>query len=435
MLVKEIKKPKGYDNYLSSKTFWFSVYNTNIKIDNLFNPKTLSEKLTWYNMYCKYNSKLHFKCTAKDEIAKKLGTDKYCIPTYQMCNNVDEINWQNLINKKIVIKADNSASSVGVVMHKKSLKQQDIPNLIRKINNNKNLQKGKIIIEQFIGSYNTKNIFQTDYKLWCFFGKVLFIEVINGRSQKNTHMCYSTFFDKNFNKIDLKRIDYEQCKKTIKKPNNFEEMIDVAEKISSDIPAVRVDLYNINGKIYFGECTKLYSYHCNFENNNDEKMSYIFDLSKIPENIIKKEYMNYDVAINSLTQEAKEILGCTDDNFEFIWAINVYFLPLYYNGENKNMKIYYHNNVWMKLNEYNCVYNKKYKKFENLKDEEIKNILRCKTIQYCYDIDGDILYYDKNNPYTCFKYNNENIEKAEYKTVKIKTSNIQIYNKKTKKFE
>ena len=348
MLVKNIQKPDDYDRYLQTKDFWFIKYNTSVNIDNLLFPQNLGEKLMWYNLYCTHKSKLFFKSTAKDEIKKILGTDKYLVPTYQICNNINEINWNNLINKKIVIKPDNKASSNGVVIYKRQIKQKDIPVIAEEIRNNEFLVNNKFIIEKFIGKSNAKSVFQTDYKFWCFFGKVVFIEVINGRQENNAHICYSTFFDINFKRIDVKRADYQQCKKAIRKPKNLQEMIYVAEKISKNIPAIRVDLYNINGKIYFGECTRLYCGHCNFDSNNGKKLSYLFDLSRIPQQIIQQDNMNYDIKISRLTEEAKEILNCNDDDFEFIWSINHSNVPIYRNNKYKNISIYYKMNLWHK---------------------------------------------------------------------------------------
>ena len=62
-------------------------------------------------------------------------------------------------------------------------------------------------------------------------------------------------YDINFNKLNVYRCDEARDDKTLEKPLNFDSMLDIARKLSSDFPHVRVDLYNIDGKIYFGELT------------------------------------------------------------------------------------------------------------------------------------------------------------------------------------
>jgi hypothetical protein len=63
-----------------------------------------------------------------------------------------------------------------------------------------------------------------------------------------------TFFDRDWNVMPFER-HYEKSRKEIQKPRNYDAMIQVAEKLSKNIPFVRVDLYEINGKMFFGELT------------------------------------------------------------------------------------------------------------------------------------------------------------------------------------
>ena len=89
-----------------------------------------------------------------------------------------------------------------------------------------------------------------DYKFFCFDGKVKMLFVATDRSVDTRF----DFFDRDFNHQPFIQ-GHPLASKPITKPENFEKMIEVAEKLSTGIPHVRVDLYNINGQVYFGEMT------------------------------------------------------------------------------------------------------------------------------------------------------------------------------------
>ena len=94
-----------------------------------------------------------------------------------------------------------------------------------------------------------------DYKIWCFNGKVYYIMTCSNR--KSDSVCLG-LYDKEWNYHPDYLVfssEYTQELEPLPKPKNLEIMFDVAEKLSKSFPCVRVDLYNINGKIYFGEMT------------------------------------------------------------------------------------------------------------------------------------------------------------------------------------
>lgn len=97
---------------------------------------------------------------------------------------------------------------------------------------------------------NTKNNkVLNDYKFFCFNGNVKCLYV----SDSIHHNIQ--FYDDKYNKLDIQRYDYTQFEAVPKKPMNFEKMKQLAQQLSKDIPHVRVDFYEINGNIYFGELT------------------------------------------------------------------------------------------------------------------------------------------------------------------------------------
>jgi hypothetical protein len=101
-----------------------------------------------------------------------------------------------------------------------------------------------VFVEEFLED-NIK-----DYKFFCFYGKVKFCQIDGDRF---TGHCQN-FYDKNFNLLNY-NFKTKNCKFDIKKPNNYKKMINIAEKISNSIEFSRIDLYEVNNKIYFGEIT------------------------------------------------------------------------------------------------------------------------------------------------------------------------------------
>lgn len=93
----------------------------------------------------------------------------------------------------------------------------------------------------------------TDYKFFCFNGKV---EMVYGVSDRKIGVGAAFgIYTRDFKKLDVSRADEKPQTKTLAKPENYEKMIEVAEKISKSFPHVRVDLYNVGDHIYFGETT------------------------------------------------------------------------------------------------------------------------------------------------------------------------------------
>ena len=91
-----------------------------------------------------------------------------------------------------------------------------------------------------------------DYKFMCFNGKVKCSFVCSNRHSSDG--LNVDFFDLNWNKMPFTR-HYKNSKDVIKQPVNYNLMIELAEKLSGNIPFIRVDFYEINKKIYFGELT------------------------------------------------------------------------------------------------------------------------------------------------------------------------------------
>ena len=110
----------------------------------------------------------------------------------------------------------------------------------------------KIICEQYMVNNEDQDL--KDYKIQCINGQIDHIFVCVGRSEPGNLRYY--FFDKKWNHLpySIQDSDDEVFLKSLK-PHNFDKMIEIAEKLCVGHPEIRVDLYEVNGKVYFGELT------------------------------------------------------------------------------------------------------------------------------------------------------------------------------------
>lgn len=248
---------------------------------NLKNPITYSEKLQWlklYNRQVEY-TKMVDKYAVKDYVTSVIGSE-YVISTIGVWDSPEDIEWDKLPNR-FVLKTTHGGGNTGVVICKdkttfdkqlaiQKLKQsmkQDIYRTLREWPY-KDVPR-RILAEQFI-SPDPKTNDLPDYKFFCFDGEVKALFVGTERSTGDVKFDY---YDADFNHLDLVQT-HPMSGKTLAKPANFEEMKLIASKLSQGIPHVRVDLYNIEGKIYFGEMT--FTHHGGLVPFHPEKWDQIF---------------------------------------------------------------------------------------------------------------------------------------------------------------
>ena len=226
---------------------------------NLKDPKTFNEKLQWLKLYDHNISYVNMvdKCEAKKYVADMIGNE-YIIPTLGIYNNFDEINFDDL-PAQFVIKTTHDSGGYYICDDKSKLNIETVKEKINSsLKNNYYLHgrewpykmvKPRIIIEKYM-DFSGDGL--KDYKFMCFNGQVKCTFVCTERfSKEGLHV---TFFDLNWNKMPFERY-YPASDKKIEKPQCYEKMITLAEKLSKDIPFVRVDFYEVNGKCYFGELT------------------------------------------------------------------------------------------------------------------------------------------------------------------------------------
>lgn len=243
---------------ISDEKFIRLVFKLKLNRDiNLKNPKSLNEKCQWIKLYDRnpLYSDLVDKYEVKKIIEKRIGKS-YIIPTIGVYDDFDEINFDKLPNK-FVIKCTHDSGGLVVCTDKNKLNLKKARSKISKSlrrNYYYNWRewpykhvKPRIIIEKYMG----ENLL--DFKIQCFNGNVDNILVCAERSSSSGVKYY--YFNEKWEFLNYSINTTEKEAKKIIKPDNLNEMLDIAKKLSKDLPEVRVDLYNIENHIYFGELT------------------------------------------------------------------------------------------------------------------------------------------------------------------------------------
>lgn len=231
------------------------------KLD-LMNPKSFNQKLQWLKLYDRQDkySKMTDKSTAKEYVRAILGND-CIIPTYGLYDSVDSIDFSAL-PEKFVIKATHGSGNNDVIICRDKTKL-DIDFIRKKMQ--KSLSTNgylatvewvykyitpRIIVEKLLEDPNHDDLM--DYKFMCFNGRVRCSFVCTGR--ESVEGLKVTFYDRNWNIMPFER-SHPSERKPIEKPIRYEQMIEMAEKISAGVSFLRVDFYEVEGVVYFGELT------------------------------------------------------------------------------------------------------------------------------------------------------------------------------------
>ena len=254
---------KSYISHvLSDKLFLKLNYKTYIgKKLNLKNPQTFNEKLNWLKLNDRKDiyTAMVDKYEVKKLVAEKIG-DEYIIPTLGVWDNFDDIDFDSLPDQ-FVLKCTHDSGGLVICKDKSKL---NINSAKEKINNTlkrnfywwsrewpyKNV-KPRIIAETYMEDKETSEL--RDYKFFCFDGEVKALFIATERQKVGEEVKFD-FFDSDFNHLPIRQ-GHPNAKVTPQKPINFEEMKLLASKLSEGIPHLRVDFYEANGKIYFGELT------------------------------------------------------------------------------------------------------------------------------------------------------------------------------------
>lgn len=257
----------------------------NKKLD-LDNPQTFNEKLNWLKIYDRNPSYTNMvdKYEAKKYVSNIIGNE-YIIPTINVWDKFEDIDFDKLPNQ-FVLKCTHDSGGLVICKNKESFNIKEAKKKIEKCMKRNYFYmwrewpykdvKPRIIAEKYM--VDESGVELKDYKFFCFNGKpeILFVATDRPFSTK------FNFYDLDFKKLPFKQ-HYENFDKKIQKPKGFNKMIELSKKLSENIPYVRVDFYDINGKVYFGELTL---YHFSglepFEPSEwDAKLGDFIDLSLV----------------------------------------------------------------------------------------------------------------------------------------------------------
>ncbi len=243
-----------YENELRA---WFT-RNTG-EILNLDDPKTFNEKIQWLKLYdsTPLKTKLADKYSVREWIAETIG-NKYLVNLLGAWDSFDEIDFDKLPNQ-FALKANHASGWNIIVTDKSALNiseaKQKFDTWMSKnfaYNNGLELHYAniphKIIAEEYIADLDGDIL---DYRFFCFNGKphYLWVDIGSGTDHHKRNI-----YDLHWNLQNYK-VNYPNINPAPAKPENLDEMVSLAEKLCKDFSFVRVDFYNINGKIYFGEMT------------------------------------------------------------------------------------------------------------------------------------------------------------------------------------
>lgn len=248
---------------LSDRTYLSKIfyYRMGQKI-NWDAPVTYNEKLQWLKLndrnpkyttlVDKYEVKSHvIQIIGKEHVAKTIG----------VWEKLEEIDFSNL-PQQFVLKTTHGGGNCGVIICKdkskldickikKTLRQALKQNLYRDSREwpYKNIRR-RIIAEEYLEDLTTGEL--RDYKFFCFNGKVKALFVATERQTRKEP--FFNFFDRNYDELDIKQ-GHPRAESWPARPEKFDEMVNIAERLSYGLPHVRVDLYQVNGKVFFGEYT------------------------------------------------------------------------------------------------------------------------------------------------------------------------------------
>lgn len=252
---------KRYLRWLPDKAYlkllYFGYFS---RILNLDNPLRFTEKLQWLKLYNRdpRYKELVDKIEVKNKVSKILGKE-YIIPTLGVWNSFDEIDF-NKLPDKFVLKSNNGGGGTGIVIVKnksdfdkekaratleKSM-QSDIYIRLREWPY-KDMNKA-ILAEQYMEDESGE---LNDYKFYCFNGEVKVLLIASNRFSSHNF----NYYDREFIPLPIVSVCGKRTTSAIEKPKELDNMISIAERLSKDIPHVRIDLYYVKGRIYFGEYT------------------------------------------------------------------------------------------------------------------------------------------------------------------------------------
>ncbi len=253
----------GFYNRMNDEEFIKRIYKATMgKELNLDNPLAYNEKLQWLKLNDRnpLYTTLADKYEAKKYVTEKIGAE-YLIPTIGVWNSFDEIDFDKLPNR-FVLKCTHDSGGLVICKDKSTLDFKKAKKILNgSLRKNYYLQfrewpykdvTPRIIAEPYMEDTVTGAL--NDYKFFVFNGHMKILHIVTERHSESTETRFD-FFDRNFSHLPFSKSHRANADIIPQEPKTFKKMITLAEKLSADIPHVRVDFYEVDGKIYFGEFT------------------------------------------------------------------------------------------------------------------------------------------------------------------------------------
>ena len=253
---------RGMLNWMSDETYLKLRYRAQMgkKLD-LKEPKTYTAKLQWLKLYDHrpIYTTLVDKYAVKDHVKNLIG-EEYVIPTYGVWDSFDDIEFDKLPDR-FVLKCTHDSGGLIICRDKSKLDmaaaRKKMERALRRdffpVNREwsyKNV-KPRFIAESYMEDSRTGEL--RDYKFFCFDGEPKMMFVASDRQTPGEDTKFD-FFDMDYRHLDIVN-GHPNAKTVPQKPENFERMKELARKLSKGLPHVRVDFYEVDGKVYFGELT------------------------------------------------------------------------------------------------------------------------------------------------------------------------------------
>lgn len=225
-------------------------------LPDLAEPRSFNEKLQWLKLHDRrplYHT-LVDKVAVKQYVAGLIGA-RYVVPTLGVWESSNRIDWESL-PRQFVLKCSHDSGSALICRDKSSFDRSKAAELDRSLAVDfyslarewpyKGVPR-RILAEEYLGD----NI--PDYKFFCFDGEPRLMFVASDRTAAGSETKFD-FYDMDFHRLDM-RNGHPNSPQPVARPECWEEMKELARSLSAGIPHVRVDFYEVGGKVYFGEYT------------------------------------------------------------------------------------------------------------------------------------------------------------------------------------
>jgi len=248
---------------------------------NWKDPQSYSEKIQWLKLYGRtpINVIMSDKYAVKQYIKDTIG-EQYVIPLLGVWDRPEDIDFSVLPDKFVIKCNHNSGTGMYICRDKSKLDEKKVRKELNKglrqdyfIGSREYAYKDipkKIIAEEYMEDAETQEL--RDYKFFCFDGEPKALFIASGRLQGEENVTFD-FFDMDYNHLPFTN-GHPNAKEQPQKPKCFEEMKQLAAKLSKGMPHVRVDFYEVNGHVYFGEFT--FSHWGGMQPFDPEKWDYTF---------------------------------------------------------------------------------------------------------------------------------------------------------------